>query len=598
MKAAIPSHEPISTVFAVGEGRRTLDKARVSEQVDLGDTEAVVRYVRQLPLQKEHHYRLAISLLSLAIADYPQSAELHKERARLHFQLREDLQALEDVNQAIRFGASEDPESFILRGDLYLFNGRYEKAALDFGRALNLRPQDAALLLAARAIARNLAKDNARALEDIAAALERDPSELSAYIACVKTYRDLQSFGQAAWCYGMGVLVLPITELSQELSDLHVLFPGGLWDIRPAQPKWFHGRARDEVYDAGKVGLAGAKIGRFHAARDLKVAMEYEQRLQADLEGFDRLKKLEAAGSPEEAENEAARLDMWGIAAPETRTRTQELLKHVQPAFDRTLAFGSLSRGNNLDPSDLRGLWILKPAVETIQAERSVYRVLDQLLGPWGWFYLQFGEKEDAGGATLIVQEAGEERKYSLSKKVISKAPRTSTLVIAGGEGELTSKSGGKWPVLRLSVIPESGNSKGEVELSIGGGPPRRYVRLEFYAGNDIEEAVARWAAFQIMQGTYLDPEGRWSYFDPLEARVGEVPIRYSVALSFEGAEMQCDLISMDFPTLSKPPIIAGIGWRDGTLQLLELEEEVVDGRKRISCRSENALKFLPATLP
>lgn len=87
--------------------------------------------------QKEKKYSDAIEMISRLIVEYPEDATLYIARADIEADMGHIDLAFIDLDEAIRL-APELPDSFLLRGDLYLSQKRKALAKADFEKAIQL----------------------------------------------------------------------------------------------------------------------------------------------------------------------------------------------------------------------------------------------------------------------------------------------------------------------------------------------------------------------------------------------------------------------------------------------------------------------------
>lgn len=87
--------------------------------------------------QKERNYEAAISILNGMIVEYPEDALLYVARAGVENEMQHADLALIDLDEALRLDASL-ADAYLLRGQIYLAQGKKKPAKQDFEAALRL----------------------------------------------------------------------------------------------------------------------------------------------------------------------------------------------------------------------------------------------------------------------------------------------------------------------------------------------------------------------------------------------------------------------------------------------------------------------------
>lgn len=115
----------------------------------------------------------ALAVLTQALAQYPESAELFSMRASIEIQQQDIKSALSDMEQAIRL-APGNPLYRVTRAQLYLNFERKDEALKDLGVAIKLQPDLVPALFNRGALLANLGREK-EALADFDRCIQVEP---------------------------------------------------------------------------------------------------------------------------------------------------------------------------------------------------------------------------------------------------------------------------------------------------------------------------------------------------------------------------------------------------------------------------------------
>ncbi|MFH0958562.1 MAG: tetratricopeptide repeat protein [Pseudomonadota bacterium] len=121
-------------------------------------------------LMNNGHFLEAISVLTSALENKPNSVTALTQRSRAYLLTGQTSKALEDINNAI-YLSSSNSELYKLRADTLSTLGDHKSAVSDYNRAINLSPNSSSAFNNRAVALANLNK-NKEALEDLNAAME------------------------------------------------------------------------------------------------------------------------------------------------------------------------------------------------------------------------------------------------------------------------------------------------------------------------------------------------------------------------------------------------------------------------------------------
>ena len=513
---------PLNLAGAERSPKESFEQARKSRTTVL---ELIEELIDSLAESEKSHSE-AMDLLNEAIEEYPNEALGYAKRAWGFYVLKQDILALRDLNRAIYLRRA--PVYFLLKGNIYLMHGDFKKGIESYTTGLSLKPADPDVYYASRALGYHLSGQHQKALEDVAAALERNPAHIPAYLACAQIYLQQGHPGQAQWCYGRGISVRPITHASTLLWAISDLIA----EAKPVKPGWWKGPSIEE----GSFALAEAQVALYQSKEDLQKARKFESRLEESERVFARLQKLDEAGNKADAQKE---YESFILSQRDTESRTIEafMLENLRAPLEALRWKRDLR-----DYQRWAGLWVLKPIANRIERERSYRNVLGPLRSPLGWFAL----KSEKSGARWVVLEQGKEWAYAVSEKFepaekngyrVRFQEKPAFLNLVGDETE---------SALELAFVSVRPDAQVEIEINLG-GHRFRYVRVD-ESFVDGKYSLGEWIAQRLVEGAYTSAEDGWISFvgDDMRTGIKLLPGSYRAVLDLGAAQMDCDALYLD----------------------------------------------------
>jgi serine/threonine protein kinase/Flp pilus assembly protein TadD len=205
-------------------------------------------------------YEAALAAIGQAMALVPNQPRFYGARAQLWHEYGKFPQALADLNLVLTRLDPKDADAFDDRGDLYRALGRFEEAAANYRRSLELNPKEPDSYVGLALAYEKLGKP-AQVEECYQKMLAALPKSAAAYLRRAEFRRNQKRFKEALADCAQAAALDP-KSLEPPLIRTSVLAARGEAAQAVAEAQKYLGPADYPVFGASTVGLIGCPLGR------------------------------------------------------------------------------------------------------------------------------------------------------------------------------------------------------------------------------------------------------------------------------------------------------------------------------------------------